>query len=102
MGHSLEAASLDHLKQLLATSAEDEVVGVVPVGRDSLGRLVVEVFVLTGAAEEIHVNTQMVLDGFATVGDTAEDCPNGLVMVTAEDRAKGAAVGLWQDSEVSE
>lgn len=102
MGHPLEAASLDHLKQLLATSAEDEVVGVVPVGRDSLGRLVVEVFVPTGEAEEIHVNTQMVLDGFATVGDTADDCPNGLVMVTAEDRANGAAVGLWQDSEVSE
>ncbi|MGF1567499.1 MAG: thermonuclease family protein [Nodosilinea sp.] len=94
-GETLAQESLDHLKYLLGESAEGEV-GVVPVDRDPLGRLVAKVFVPTGGAEEIHVNSQMVLDGMATVGEMVQDCPNGLVMVAAEDRAKEAAVGMWK------
>lgn len=93
--------SLDHLKQLLAESAEGEV-GVVPLGRDDVGHLVAEVFVATGGAEEIHVNSQMVLDVLATVEDTAQGCPNSLVMVAAEDRAKDTRVGVWKAAKGSE
>ncbi|MGB7314543.1 MAG: thermonuclease family protein [Nodosilinea sp.] len=91
LGHE----SLDYLNQLLSDSAEGDV-GVVPVARDPQDRLLAEVFVPTGGTEEIHINSQMLLDGMAYPDAAVNDCPNGRVIAGAEDQAKEAGVGVWE------
>ncbi|MBD1877012.1 thermonuclease family protein [Nodosilinea sp. FACHB-131] len=100
LDHPLRESSRTKLEQLLGQSS-DGTVGVVPVGRDPAGYLLAEVFVPTDKGEEIHVNSQLVLDGLAYVDQAVNDCPNSVVITGAEDQAKDAAVGLWE-AEASE
>ena len=45
---------------------------------------------------EIHLNTQMLLDGMAVVdANSVDSCPNGSLYRAAEATAKEQAVGLW-------
>jgi micrococcal nuclease len=91
--------SRDHLQQLIDQSSDGQI-GIVPVERDQYGRLVAEIFVPTAGAQEIHVNSQMVADGMAYVYERYVDgCPNGLVIAGAEDRARQASLGVWQNAQ---
>jgi endonuclease YncB( thermonuclease family) len=69
----------------------------VPVETDCYGRAVAKIFVpLAGTEEEIHLNSQMVLDGYAYhYARYSGGCPNGMLLAGAEDRAKAQSVGVW-------
>jgi micrococcal nuclease len=70
---------------------------VVPVEQDRYGRTAAEIFVpMAGTKEDIHVNTQMVLDGMAYhYALYSGGCPNGMLLNGAEDRAKVERVEVW-------
>ena len=90
----------DHLRSLI-DQGEGSLV-VVPVEQDRYGRTVAEIFVpMAGTEEEIHVNTQMVLDGMAyQYARHSGGCPNGMLLAGAEGRAKAQSVGVWGRTEV--
>ncbi len=70
-----------------------------PVEQDRYGRTVAEIFVpLAGTEEEIHLTSQMVLDGYAYhYAKYSGGCPNGMLLAGAEERAKAENVGVWAD-----
>jgi micrococcal nuclease len=93
-------ASRDHLQSLLNRSTNGQV-GVVPVERDQYGRLVAEVFVPVGGEQEIHINSQMVMDGMAYVYERyVGGCPNGAVITRAGAEAQQARRGVWAGNQV--
>ena len=86
--------SRDHLRSLIARG--DGTVIVVPVETDRYGRTVAELFIPVGGEEEIHLNSQMVLDGHAYhYARYSSTCPNKDAIVRAEERAKSQSTGLW-------
>jgi endonuclease YncB( thermonuclease family) len=87
--------SRDHLRSLIDRG--DGSLVVVPVEQDRYGRTVAEIFVpMSGTEEEIHVNSQMVLDGMAYhYARYSGGCPNGMLLAGAEDRAKAQSAGVW-------
>ena len=93
-------ASKAHLRQLLSQSADNRII-LVAAESDRPG-LIAEAFLPTDSPEtelEIHLNTQMLLDGMAVVDDGSVDgCPNGSRYRAAEAEAKQQAIGLWSAS----
>ena len=93
-------SSKAHLRQLLSQSTDNQII-LTAVESDRPG-LVVEAFLPTDSPEtelEIHLNTQMLLDGMAVVDDGSVDgCPNGSRYRAAEAEAKQQAIGLWSAS----
>ena len=86
--------SRDHLRSLIARG--DGSVTVVPIETDRYGRTVAELFIPVGGEEEIHLNTQMVLDGHAYhYAQYSSTCPNKDAIARAEERAKAQSIGLW-------
>ncbi len=86
--------SRDHLRSLIAQG--DGSVIVVPVEMDRYGRTVAELFIPVSGEEEIHLNSQMVLDGYAYYyAQYSAVCPNKDVLARAEAVAKDRAAGLW-------
>ena len=85
----------DHLRDLIAQG--DGSLIVVPVKRDRYERTVADVFVpLAGTEEEIHLNTQMVLDGYAYhYEQSSSDCPDDYLLARVEERAKASGLGVW-------
>lgn len=75
-----------------------------PVETDQYGRTIAEAFIpladnaAVQQGEEIHLNSQLVLEGAAYVyPQYVSGCPNGSVMRTAEDQAIAGGVGVWGD-----
>ena len=88
--------SRDHLRSLIAQG--DGSVIVVPIETDRYGRTIAELFIPIGGEGEIHLNSQMVLDGRAYhYAQYSSTCPNKDVIVRAEERAKAQSIGLWAD-----
>lgn len=89
----------DHLRSLIAQG--DGSLIVVPVKRDRYKRTVADVYVpLAGTEEEIHLNTQMVLDGYAYHYEQySSDCPDDYLLVRVEERAKAAGKGVWMNPD---
>ncbi len=86
--------SRDHLRSLIAQG--DGSVVVVPVETDRYGRTVAELFLPVGGEEEIHLNSQMVMDGHAYhYAQYSSSCPNKNNIVRAEEMAKEQSLGLW-------
>ena len=86
--------SRDHLRSLIAQG--DGSVVVVPVETDRYGRTVAELFIPVGGEEEIHLNAQMVMDGYAYhYAQYSAVCPNKDGIVRAEAIAKERSAGLW-------
>ena len=86
--------SRDHLRSLIARG--DGSVVVVPVEVDRYGRTIAELFIPIGDEEEIHLNSQMVLDGHAYhYARYSSSCPNKNAIARAEERAKAQSTGLW-------
>ena len=94
------ATSKAHLRQLLSQSTDNRII-LTAVESDHPG-LIAEAFLPTDSLEaglEIHLNTQMLLDGMAVVDNSSVDgCPNGSRYRAAEAEAKQRAVGLWSTS----
>jgi endonuclease YncB( thermonuclease family) len=90
--------SRDHLRSLIARG--DGSVIVVPVETDRYGRTVAELFIPVGGEEEIHLNSQMVLDGHAYhYARYSSTCPNKDAIVRAEESAKAQFIGLWANPQ---
>ena len=86
--------SRDHLRSLIAQG--DGSVIVVPIEEDRYGRTVAELFLPVGGEEEIHLNSQMVMDGHAYhYAQYSSSCPNKNNIVRAEAMAKEGDLGLW-------
>ena len=86
----------DHLRALIAQG--DGSVIVVPVETDRYGRTVAELFVPVGGEKEIHLNSQMVMDGHAYhYAQYSSSCPNKDAIVRAEGMAKAQSLGLWRN-----
>lgn len=85
----------EHLRSLVAQG--DGAIGVVPIEKDRYGRTVADLFVTFGEDNEIHLNSQMVMDGMAYhYTQYSDSCSQPAVLARAEDLAKSSQVGLWQ------
>lgn len=76
----------------------DGFIGVVPVEKDRYGRTVADLFVTLDNDREIHLNSQMVMDGHAYhYARYSDSCPQPEVLVKAEEMAKSTNSGLWSN-----
>ncbi|WP_081716825.1 thermonuclease family protein [Leptolyngbya sp. Heron Island J] len=84
----------DHLRSLVAQG--DGAIGVVPIEKDRYGRTVADLFVIRPDGSEIHLNSQMVMDGMAYhYKKYSGSCPQPDVLVRAEEIAKERLAGVW-------
>lgn len=94
------ATSQAHLRQLISQGTDNRIILV--AAESNRPSLMAEAFLLIDSPEtdlEIHLNTQMLLDGMAVVDDSSVDsCSNGSRYRAAEAEAKQRAVGLWSTS----
>lgn len=87
-------ASRDHLRGLIAQG--DGSIGVVPIEKDRYGRTVADLFVMRSNGSEIHLNSQMLLDGHAYhYAQYSGNCPQPELLVQAEEIGKSNNAGLW-------
>ncbi|MEM9814990.1 MAG: thermonuclease family protein [Cyanobacteria bacterium P01_D01_bin.6] len=91
--------SRDHLRSLIDQGIEDGRLIVLPVEQDRYGRTVAEIFVpVAGQEAEIHLTSQMVLDGYAYHYERySGGCPNGQILAGAEEQALSRSSGVWAD-----
>lgn len=88
-------ASRDHLRTLVDKGQGGRII-VIPVEKDRYGRTVADLFVTIGEDNEIHLNSQMVMDGYAYHYERySSSCPQPHVLAMAEERAKAANAGVW-------
>ncbi|NEZ54199.1 thermonuclease family protein [Adonisia turfae] len=88
-------AARDHLRALVDQGEGGQII-VVPIEKDRYGRTVADLFVPVGGEEEIHVNSQMVMDGMAYHYEKYSGrCPQPQVLAMAEERAKAQSAGVW-------
>jgi len=85
----------DHLRSLI--NQGDGTLIVLPVEEDQYGRTVAEIFVpVVGQEAEIHLTSQMVVDGYAYhYAQYSDGCPNGFVLAGAEEQARSRQLGVW-------
>ena len=94
---SLGTQSRDHLRSLVAEG--DGRIVLVKAGIDKHGRTIADAFIPIGIEEEVHLNSQMLIDGMAYVyPEFISGCPNAAVMQQAEQTAKDSTIGVWGDS----
>ena len=94
MDQPMGLESRDHLRALVAKGEGGKII-VVPVEQDRYGRTVADLFVVDGE-EEIHLNSQMVMDGYAYHYERySGSCPQPQVLVMAEEIAREQSAGVW-------
>lgn len=88
-------ASRDHLRALVDKGEGGQII-VVPIEKDRYGRMVADLFVDLGDEQEIHLNSQMVLDGMAYHYERySSSCPQAEILEKAEAMAKEQSAGVW-------
>jgi endonuclease YncB( thermonuclease family) len=93
MAQPLGPEARDHLRGLLA--GHDEVL-LMAVERDRYGRLVAEIWTGADGVNDVNVNSQMVLDGYAFhYAQYSGNCPNRLAIMSAELIAQDEGLGVW-------
>ncbi|MEM9487332.1 MAG: thermonuclease family protein [Cyanobacteria bacterium P01_F01_bin.116] len=91
-------AARDHLRALVDKGESGQII-VVPIKKDRYGRTVADLFIDLGDDEEIHLNSQMVMDGMAYHDERySNSCPQPFVLVRAEEIAKSNEIGVWVNS----
>ena len=84
----------EHLRSLVAQG--DGSIGVVPIEKDRYGRTVADLFVIRPDGSEIHLNSQMVMDGMAYYYEKySSRCPQVHILTKAEKMAREKVVGVW-------
>ena len=84
----------DHLRSLVAQGNGS--IGVVSIEKDRYERTVADLFITISEEEEIHLNSQMVMDGHAYHYERySSNCPQPEVLVMAEEIAKEQSAGVW-------
>ncbi|MEO1353200.1 MAG: thermonuclease family protein, partial [Cyanobacteria bacterium J06635_15] len=69
----------------------------VPIDQDRYGRTVADLFIKSDRSE-IHLNSQMILDGMAYhYAQYSSNCPQPNVLAKAEEMAKSNRAGLWDN-----
>jgi endonuclease YncB( thermonuclease family) len=93
---AVAAASKDTLRRLVSRGRGSQVTLVFTDAKPQ-NRQMAEAFLPTANADaEIHLSSQMLLEGMATVDPQSVDsCPNGSRLRVAEAEAKQQAAGLW-------
>jgi endonuclease YncB( thermonuclease family) len=93
-------ASRDHLRSLI--NKGDGTIIVVPVEQDRYGRTVAELFIKPRPGqgyqpeEEIAINAQMVMDGYAYhYAQYSDGCPSGSMLASLEAEAAQQRRGVW-------
>ena len=93
----------DRLRQMIARGNGQVIL--VPVETDPDGRMVAEAFVPLAYSvgeqkgKEIHLNSQMLLDGMAYPHpQDISSCPNAAAMQTAKHEAETGSVGVWHSA----
>jgi endonuclease YncB( thermonuclease family) len=89
--------SRDHRRSLIDQGFDDGRLIVLPVEQDQYDRTVAEIFVpMENTEEEIHLTSQMVIDGYAYHYERYSDgCPNGQFLAGAEEQARSQGSGVW-------
>jgi endonuclease YncB( thermonuclease family) len=83
----------DHLRSLIAQG--DGSIGVVPIEKDRYGRTVADLFVIRADDSEIHLNSQMVMDGHAYhYAQYSDSCPQPEVLMIAPGSYRLGCIGL--------
>ena len=96
---ALGIESRDHLRSLIDQG--DGSVILIPIETDRYDRTVAELFVPLADGSEIHLNSQMVMDGYAYHYEQYSDsCPNRGAIVEGEAIAQQSAVGVWAEESV--
>ena len=92
----------ERLRQMIARGNGQIIL--VPVEADSDGQIVADAFIPLAYSVgeqkgmEIHLNSQMLLEGMAYVHpQDIGNCPNATVMQTAQNEAETGSVGVWSD-----
>lgn len=95
----LGEAAREHLGSLFSRSDGPVTLADMSVNED--GRTIADAFLpIAGSEEEIHLNSQMVMDGMAQVHPAeVSACQNAGPMRIAEQLAKEEKRGLWSESE---
>ncbi|MBE7385202.1 MAG: thermonuclease family protein [Leptolyngbya sp. SIO1E4] len=99
-GHCSQAAGADLSgRTAQPRPAGDSTLIVLAVEQDRYDRTVAELFVPTSAGE-IHLNSQMVVDGYAYhYARYSGGCPNGYLLAGAEEQARSQQLGVWADPD---
>lgn len=80
-------AARDHLRELV--SVGNGAIIMVPLKKNRNGHTLADVFITQSADEEIHLNSQIILDGLASVdAQEAHQCPQPDVLMRAKDIAQ--------------
>lgn len=91
--------SRDHLRALVDQGEAGQII-VVPIEKDRYGRTVADLFVDIGEEKEIHLNSQMLMDGMAYHYERySSSCPQPEVLVMAENIAKEQSAGVWSNPD---
>ncbi|EKU96970.1 micrococcal nuclease-like nuclease [Leptolyngbya sp. PCC 7375] len=88
----------DHLRSLVAQG--DDFIRVVPIEKDQYKRAVADLFIVKSDGSEVHLNSQMVMDGHAYHYERySGNCPQPEVLVMAENIAKEQSAGVWSNPD---
>ena len=88
--------SRDHLRSLIAQG--DGSIGVVAIEKDRYERTVADLFLMKSDGSEIHLNSQMVMDGMAYHYEQySASCPQQKILIRAEEIAKEQSAGMWMN-----
>lgn len=90
----------EHLRQLISQGTGQIILTTTDI--DQYGRTIAEAFIpLANSEAEIHLNSQMVADGFAYVyPQYVGSCPNAGPMRSAERSAKAQSKGVWSNVQL--
>ena len=88
----------DHLRKLIDKGNGQIILAETDI--DQYGRTIAEAFIpLAGSDKEIHLNSQMVADGYAYVyPQYVNSCPNAVPIQSAERIAKTQSKGVWRNA----
>ncbi len=86
-------AAHDHLRNLVAVGNGSVIV--VPIKKNREGQTLTDVFIADVNDNEIHLNSQMIMDGMAYHNEQESGrCPQPYVLVMAEEIAKEESLGV--------
>ncbi len=92
-GQKFSIEARDHLRELVALGNGELLI--VKVEKDDYQRTIAEVYVQYSMNSAIHLNMQMVRDGYAFWYYAHDNCPNQESFILAEELARKESLGIW-------
>jgi endonuclease YncB( thermonuclease family) len=89
----------EHLRSLVEMGNGELLI--VPIEKDRYGRTVAEVYVQDRRKSAIHLNMQMLRDGYAWLyAQYVDNCPSKEQFAIAEELAREEKLGVWNGSNI--